>query len=184
MLKLFRVSLLLSLLLVSASPIHAAKPKAVAIALKRTELPPQVLLAGQFTKYYSPRQLNGDVVPFGLTVRQLRAAGIKGLYTQGLVRPYDTNLYSWQYLALASPDAAHRTYQHWARAFKYPFTAAAGKAAVGNEGRYYRIVAMSHDHMGLLVRSGSYVILGHYNDRGTLTRLMKLVVHRSRNLGS
>src|SRR5438105_3609883 len=101
---------------VVAAPAGAAAPPAVVrIALEKGDMPPRTALFTQFTHFYSPARLTGDTVPNGLSVKGLRAAGFHGLYTEAFLLPADSDLYSWQYLALGSPSAAHRVFLTWAK---------------------------------------------------------------------
>ena len=178
-----RILLCLMLVGLLGAPAEAgavARPPVVKIALGKSDMPRDAIYFVQMSGYYPPRQLTGDTVPTGLTVRELKAAGFRGLYVETFVRPKDSDFYVWQYIALGSPRAAHQIFLDWARSFQYPFVQVARGPAMGDEWRYYHVVSLSSHNQGLLVRVGPYVVIGHYNTMGMVEHLMRLVVSRAR----
>src|SRR5579884_1433721 len=111
-----------------ASTLPGMAPSTKAIALTSNDLPANTSFAPHYSSYTSPRQLNGDTVPAGVSVKQLRSAGFKGMYSQNLMRKNDDNSfgYPWVYVALPSAAAAHRVYTDWVAGTKKPFNSPLG----------------------------------------------------------
>jgi hypothetical protein len=173
----FLVAFLLSGPALAAPP---PPPWAAGIALTRADVPRTTAIVARLTDFVSPRQLNGDTVPSGLTVKHLKQAGFLGLYTQTLQRPNDDIPYGypWAYIALANASAAHMVYRDWVTATKRPFNYPKGKSNVASECRVYQSVLSTHI-IGLLCRIGQFVIFGHYIDRKSVEGMMRHVVARA-----
>src|SRR5579871_6508782 len=141
-----------------ASVLAPAPPIAAQVALTRADLPSGVSFLKTFTSYVTPKGLNGDTVPAGLSVKQLRNAGFRGMYTQSLMRKSDNNPYGypWAYIALPTATSAHRVYAEWVAGIKYPFNIPMGASRTANECRVYQSV-ISSTIIGLLCRVGAFV---------------------------
>src|SRR5579864_2221106 len=101
-------ALLLMAVVLATSPQVRPLPSAQAIALTRADLPASASFNVHLSRFVAARQLTGDTVPFGLSVKGLRSAGFRGLYNQNLTRTHDDQPYGypWTYVALASATAA------------------------------------------------------------------------------
>jgi hypothetical protein len=167
-----------------AVPAQAAVPPVEAVALTSRELPAHLMILTRASHYWGPTQMNGDTVPFGLTVKELRSLGFRGLYAQTLGKKNDYNNpygYSWQYMSFGTPAAAHTVFLRWGKVFKYPFTQKASGPGVCAENRYYKVIGVSPAQIGLLCRTGSFVMLGHYLDTSTVVSLMRHVSDRAKH---
>jgi hypothetical protein len=166
-----------------SAPALAAPPWAAGIALKASDVPPTTTIVARLTDFVTPRQLSGDTVPSGLSVKRLKQAGFRGMYTQTLQRPNDDIPYGypWTYIALTNAAAAHTIYLKWVQATKKPFNYPKGTSTVAPECRVYQSVLSTHI-IGLLCRTGQFVIFGHYIDRQSVENMMRHVVARTRHV--
>lgn len=168
----------------SALPARSAPPGVLAIALRQSELPSGYKFAPKLSLYVPPGKLNSDTVPYGLSVRRLKAAGFRGAYSQDFASPGGADQYGefWQYLAFAHVPGAHRVYLDWTRAQKPPFTALLGQSKAGDECKLYSVPSLSPRMRALICRAGPFVILGHFNNAAALQKLMSRVVSRAHHI--
>jgi hypothetical protein len=167
------------------SPHAPPLPTAQAIALTKADLPASTSFVPRLTQFVSTRQLNTDTVPSGLSVKRLRLAGFRGMYSQTLIQAHDDQPwgYPWTYVALANARGAHAVYSEWVAGTKKPFNTLLGVSHAASECRLYRSVLSTH-LIGLLCRTGSYVVFGHFSSRGSVEQLMGRVVQHAAELHS
>jgi hypothetical protein len=164
----------------ATAPHERPLPSAQAIALTKADLPAAASFNVHLAGFVTARQLNGDTVPFGLSVKRLRSAGFRGLYNQNLTKANDDQPYGypWTYVALGSAPAAHGVYSQWVASLKKPFNLPMGVSHAASECRVYQSVLSTH-LIGLLCRTGPYVVFGHYDSKQSVEQLMGRVIQHA-----
>jgi hypothetical protein len=173
-------SLLFVAVVLATSPHARPLPTAQAIALTPADLPVTASFNLHLSQFVGQRQLNGNTVPAGLSVKRLRSAGFRGMYSQNVMKAKDDQPYGypWTYIALSGAAAAHAVYGQWAAGLVKPFNNPLGASHAASECRLYRSVLSTH-LIGLLCRTGPFVVFGHFDSLQSVEHLMGLVVKRA-----